>query len=357
MKNEKGFWRITFDTNPHDCNLHCIMCEHHSIHSNIETNRILANLPKEQMPIKLIRYVLESTRESRLREIIPSTMGEPLLYRDFSQVIELCREFGVKLNLTTNGTFPIKGAVAWAKQIVPITSDIKISWNGATKSTQEKIMRGSNFEKGIQNIKDFLKIRNDYVTSGNGKNNYCQVTLQLTFMEENLSELTDIVRLGIDLGIDRIKGHHLWAHFTELESLSLRRSTASIARWNSAVLAAKKIVAENLLTNGKTISLVNFDILKDGATQNLIPEGVCPFLGNEAWIAPDGRFSPCCAPDIMRRKLGNFGNVNDRSIPDIWHNKDYQLLLKNYMRNGVCVACNMRRLPSESRRFNNGTNK
>ena len=24
-----GPWRITFDTNPDDCNLHCIMCEDH----------------------------------------------------------------------------------------------------------------------------------------------------------------------------------------------------------------------------------------------------------------------------------------------------------------------------------------
>ena len=86
MKNKNGFWRITFDTNPNDCNLHCIMCEHHSKCSNIETSRILSNKPKEQMDIELIRRVLESTRNSQLREIIPSTMGEPLLYKNFEQI-------------------------------------------------------------------------------------------------------------------------------------------------------------------------------------------------------------------------------------------------------------------------------
>jgi len=354
MKTKNGFWRITFDTNPNNCNLHCIMCEHHSKYSTIETNRILANQPKEQMPIELIRRVLESTRGTRLREIIPSTMGEPLLYKDFEQIIELCKEFEVKLNLTTNGTFPIKSAASWAELIVPITSDIKISWNGATQLTQEKIMQGSSFENGLQNIKDFLRVRNSYAATGK---NYCQVTLQLTFMETNLSELVALVKLGIDLGIDRIKGHHLWTHFAEIEQLSLRRNTASIARWNDAVLAAKKIVAENLLPNGKKILLVNFDILDSDATQNLLPNGICPFLGEEAWIAPDGRFSPCCAPDVLRRQLGNFGNVKERDIIAIWHDQKYQSLVKNYIQNKICIACNMRRSPDELRSSNEGVNK
>jgi MoaA/NifB/PqqE/SkfB family radical SAM enzyme len=354
MKNKNGFWRITFDTNPNDCNLHCMMCEHHSTHSDIEKNRILANRPKEQMSIDLIRRVLENTKNSRLREIIPSTMGEPLLFKDFEQVVELCKEFEVKLNLTTNGTFPIKGATSWAKLIVSITSDVKISWNGATKATQEKIMQGSDFEKGIQNIKDFITVRNDHASVGK---NYCQVTLQLTFMETNLSELADIVRQGIDLGVDRIKGHHLWVHFAEIESLSMRRSTKSVERWNDAVLKAKKVAAENLLPNGKKISLVNFDILDNDATQNLMPEGVCPFLGEEAWIAPDGRFSPCCAPDILRRQLGDFGNVSERDIFDIWHDPGYQSLVKNYMQNKICVACNMRRSPDQSCCSSDGVNK
>ena len=344
MTNKNGFWRITFDTNPNDCNLHCIMCEHHSAFSNVERSRILANKPKERMLIELIRRVLEESQGSRLREIIPSTMGEPLLFKDFEKMIELCKEFEIKLNLTTNGTFPIKGAIAWAKLIVPVTSDIKISWNGATKSTQENIMSGSSFEQGLQNIRDFIKIRNDYARTSQ---NYCQVTLQLTFMQKNLRELVDIVKLGIELGVDRVKGHHLWTHFREIEQLSLRRSIESINCWNNEVLQAKKLAAEKLLPNGKNIILINFDVLDSNAAQNLSPQGVCHFLGEEAWIAPDGRFSPCCAPDVLRRQLGDFGNINQKDIMAIWYDKNYQYLIKNYMHNQVCVACTMRKLPEK----------
>ncbi len=337
---EQGFWRITFDTNPNDCNLHCIMCEHHSKYSAVETNRIAAGNPKAIMPIQLIRKVLASAKNSRLREIIPSTMGEPLLYENFPEFIELCKEFHVKLNLTTNGTFPLRGAIAWANLIIPVTSDVKISWNGATKKTQEKIMQGSNFEQGIQNIKDFVQVRNELASKSK---NYCQITLQLTFMETNFCELEDIIKLAITLGVDRVKGHHLWINFEELTPLSLRRNSDSIAKWNEAVINIRNIVVKNRLSNGKLLKLANFEILDETATRNLSLDGVCPFLGKEAWIAPDGRFSPCCAPDLLRRKLGEFGNVNDKNVLDIWQNEAYQALIKNYMQNEVCVACNMRR--------------
>ncbi len=343
MNPKDGFWRITFDTNPNDCNLHCLMCEHHSLYSDVEKNRIASGIPRQLMDIELIKKVLSSTRGSAIREIIPSTMGEPLLYQDFPKIIELCREFGVKLNLTTNGTFPVKGAIQWAELIVPVASDVKISWNGATKKTQETIMQGSNFDRGLQNIKDFLQVRDRY-----RERNYCQVTLQLTFMELNLPELPDMVKLGISLGIDRIKGHHLWVNFKELEQLSLRRDSSSIARWNKTVQIISEIADDNLLPNGKKINLVNFDLLSDDAIYNLNPQGVCPFLGQEAWIAPDGSFKPCCAPDILRQELGDFGNINEVDVLDIWRSNAYQNLVKNYMQHRVCVACNMRRLPGES---------
>ena len=132
---ETGPWRITFDTNPDDCNLRCIMCEDHSPYSNTQETRRKLGLPKRRMDIDLVRRVLAESRGSRLREIIPSTMGEPLLYRHFEEIVEFCAEYDVRLNLTTNGTFPKKGARAWAELIVPVTSDVKISWNGATRET------------------------------------------------------------------------------------------------------------------------------------------------------------------------------------------------------------------------------
>lgn len=335
-----GPWRITFDTNPDDCNFHCIMCEDHSPHSQTQANRKKEGRPRRRMDIKLIRRILEEAKGTPLKEIIPSTMGEPLLYRHFEEILQMCHDFDVMLNLTTNGSFPGKGAEDWAKLIVPITSDVKISWNGATKETQEKIMLGTNWERVLDNVKTFVKIRDEHAQAGG---NRCRVTFQMTFMQSNIHEIADVVRLAASLGVDRVKGHHLWVNFVQIAGLSMRRSPESIEQWNQSVKAAYAAAEECHLPNGEKVLLENIYPLDPSAIEDLLPEGECPFLGKEAWVATDGRFSPCCAPDLLRRKLGDFGTLEERSLTDIWNTPQYQLLQKNYRQHDVCKSCNMRK--------------
>ena len=39
----------------------------------------------------------------------------------------------------------------WAERLVPVTSDVKISWNGATRETQERIMHTLTTGKPLRN--------------------------------------------------------------------------------------------------------------------------------------------------------------------------------------------------------------
>lgn len=340
MSQKPGPWRITFDTNPDDCNLRCIMCEEHSIYSTCQTKRKEESRPRRRMEIELIRKILQESIGSPLREIIPSTMGEPLLFRHFDEIIQMCHEFGVKLNLTTNGTFPKYGATEWAKRIVPVGSDVKISWNGASKETSELIMIGSNFEKRLQNVKDFIRVRDEIADQGG---NFCRVTFQLTFLEIGLEELPDVIRLAASLGVNRVKGHHLWVFTPEMVNQNLRRSPEAIKRWNEIVQIALKVVEKERLPNGEKIVLENIYTLEESAMEELVHRGVCPFLGEEAWVSTAGRFNPCCAPDKERLKLGDFGNLYESSLEEIWTSEPYQNLRKNYLKHSVCKGCNMRK--------------
>ncbi|WP_215216381.1 MULTISPECIES: radical SAM protein [Candidatus Rhabdochlamydia] len=344
MDKKPGPWRITFDTNPDDCNLRCIMCEEHSIYSQCQIKRKAEGRSRRRMDIDLMRKVLEESKGSPLKEIIPSTMGEPLLYRHFEKIIDLCHEFNVKMNLTTNGTFPKFGATEWAKKIVPIGSDVKISWNGATKETSEKIMIGSNFEQRVQNVRDFIQVRNEIAAQGR---NSCRVTFQLTFIEIGIEEIPEVVKLAAALGVNRVKGHHLWIFTKEMENQSMRRSKEVIQRWNQ-IVAKAHVAAENFrLPNGEKVLLENIYALDETAEKELVPQGVCPFLGKEAWVSAEGLFGPCCAPDKERKKLGNFGSLHHQSIQTVWQSDAYQKLQKNYLNYDVCQSCNMRKKPEE----------
>lgn len=335
-----GPWRITLDTNPDTCNLRCVMCEEHSPFSRLQAERKASGKPPRVMPIELLRRVIAEAAGHGLREVIPSTMGEPLLYEHFDEVVDLCQVHGVKLNLTTNGTFPRRGARSWAERIVPVTSDVKISWNGATKETQEQVMLGARWEKVLDNVRAFIDVRDTHARSGG---NRCRVTFQLTFLETNVGELADIVRLAASLGVDRVKGHHLWAHFAELKPLSMRRSPESIRRWNEAVLEARAAATEQRRPDGKPLLLENIFLLEDSAREDLAPGGPCPFLGQEAWISAEGRFNPCCAPDAQRRTLGEYGNLHDKGLMEIWSGPEYQGLVKTYRNRHLCLGCNMRK--------------
>lgn len=335
-----GPWRITFDTNPDLCNLRCVMCEEHSPHSLLRLRRGSDGSPERLMPLEMIERVVAEAVPRGLREIIPSTMGEPLLYEQFEAVLELCRRYQVKLNLTTNGTFPRRGAAEWAKLIVPVASDVKISWNGATKATHEGIMLGSRWEKVVDNVRAFITERDAHASAGGSR---CRTTFQLTFLESNVHELADIVRLAIELGVDRVKGHHLWAHFDEIASQSMRRSPDAIGRWNLAVLAAREAAAERRLPNGEYVLLENIFPLDEFATEDLAPGGACPFLGQEAWVSAVGRFDPCCAPDAQRRTLGSFGDLRTQGFMEVWDGRRYRELISTYFNRHLCRGCNMRK--------------
>ncbi len=331
-----GPWRITFDTNPDTCNLRCVMCEENSIY-----NKERKTSDKRIMNFEIIRRVLEEAVKFGLKEVIPSTMGEPLLYPHFVNLIDLIKKYGVKLNLTTNGTFPKWGVEKWGELILPVSKDVKISINGANKETAESIMLGMKFDKQISNIAKLIERRDEIRAQ---RLNYPTITFQITFMEKNLGELADLLKLAIEMGIDRVKGHHLWLTWPELQEESLRRNNESISRWNAIVEELKLIADTRLLQDGKKIRLDNFYPISTENPKKLIPpEWICPFLGREAWIACDGTFNVCCAPDNLRQSFGYFGNVKQMSFIELWNAKDYRSLLRGWGNYEVCQECNMRR--------------
>lgn len=201
-------------------------------------------------------------------------------------------------------------------------------------------MLGTSWERVLDNVKRFIAVRDQHAAQGG---NRCRVTFQLTFLESNVAELADIVRLALELGVDRVKGHHLWAHFDEIKTLSLRRGRDAIHRWNQAVLAARAAAGERLLPGGRRLLLENFFLLDEDAREDLAPGGPCPFLGQEAWISAQGRFDPCCAPDAQRRTLGEFGDLKETSLLQIWDGDAYQRLTRTYRNRALCISCNMRK--------------
>ncbi|APR65978.1 hypothetical protein CN03_02975 [Thalassolituus oleivorans] len=336
------FWRITLDTNPDFCNLRCVMCEDHSPYAESRAERKKAGTLRPLMDVALLDKIIRDAAAIGVREIIPSTMGEPLLYPYFDTFLDLCSELGLSLNLTTNGTFPAPKAHQnveyWANRIVPITSDVKISWNGVSESTQAQIMEGTSLEKHIDNARRFIAIRDEW-----SSRHYCSITMQMTFMRSNLEEIPDMLELALELGFDRLKGHQLWTHFDALQQESLRNDLVYAERWNQIVHYCHQRVAIHNQTTLRPFRLDNFFELDLTQLEDISPGGECPFLGKELWVDPGGRLNVCCAPDQQRKTLGDFGNLNGASISELISRPEYQTLTETYQDHPLCKSCNMRR--------------
>lgn len=337
----KNLWRLTIDTNPEDCNLKCIMCEEHSPYSDfIPTLYKETGIKRRRMSVESVEEIFEQAARLGVQEIIPSTMGEPLLYKGIERIFELSHQHGIKINLTTNGTFPKLSVEQWAEWIVPNTTDIKISWNGATAETAEAIMTGLNFEQVVGNVQRLVAWRNQHEEATGYR---CRITFQLTFMQNNVHELAQIVKLAASLGVDRVKGHQLWAHFDEIKQLSMKENAGSVASWNKAVAEAHAASEAHRKPNGEKVLLENILAMEASGSQTVPDAHECPFLGRELWVSATGKIAPCCAPDKLRQSLGDFGNIESTSLEAVLTSEPYRALVQNYKQRPLCATCNMRK--------------
>ena len=192
----------------------------------------------------------------------------------------------------------------------------------------------------FSNVKEFIKYRNEHFEK---TGYFCRVTFQLTFMQNNMHELAGIVKLAASLGVDRVKGHQLWTHFEEIKELSMKATKESIANWNQYVKQAYLAQEQFRKPNGETVILENIIPLHDNEDKEVPIDYECPFLTRELWISATGNISPCCAPDNLRKSLGDFGNIETSTIEEVLQSKTYTDLANNYKTKTLCKTCNMRK--------------
>jgi MoaA/NifB/PqqE/SkfB family radical SAM enzyme len=291
------------------------------------------------MAPELAARVLRERAGTALVEVIPSTMGEPLLWAGMDALVDLCAALGLSLNLTTNATFPGRGAAAWAARLVPVASDVKVSWNGATAATAEAIMPGLVFEDAVENVRALVAARDRHARAGGRR---CRVSFQVTAQEENVAELPGVVRLAAALGVDRVKVNQLQPRFPPLAARSLRRDAEAIRRWNRAVAETLAAAGEARLPWGAPVLLENVAPLAEDPAAPA-PLGPCPFVGREAWLHHDGRFAPCPHPAAARGELGDFGSAADRPLGALWDAPGFRAFVAGHEAHPVCRSCPFRR--------------
>ena len=271
-----------------------------------------------------------------LREVIPSTMGEPLLWGGLDALLDACAGAGILLNLTTNGTWPGRGGYGWGERLAPVASDVKISWNGATAASAAAIMTGLDFAAALEGVRGFAAARDEAAARTGHR---CRLSFQVTAQAGNVDELGDLVALAASLSVDRVKVNQLQARVPALEARALPASQEGRTRWNRAVEAMQRAAA---MTGGRGVELQNVSPWPALDAPG-VPAGPCPFVGREAWVLHDGTLAPCPHPAAWRGELGHFGAVGERRLLELWRGEALARFTASHQDHPICRSCALRR--------------
>ena len=283
--------RLTLITNPDICNLHCPLC---FLRQRGVASRY-GEMPFEVARAAVEKYaVVDAAGAVPLREVIPSTMGEPLLYSKFAELLELCGTHGIPLNLTTNGTFPGKwGSLEGMEALLLACSDIKVS-------TLSYEMGGLDELEWRRNVEGLLDGRRRLLESSRleqAEKRVATVSLQVTLHRENFEHAGQLLQWAETVGISRVKWNPVV--FLKCAPAELRERFAlpeGAVEQLRSVLCSEKVRCEGSLyfeSRGGTCT--------DGSSCSVggsCSQKACPFA-NEVWVWPDGHEDHC--PDPERR--------------------------------------------------------
>lgn len=242
------------------CNASCRMCTVNKWGEN--GNPFMSDTLFRKMADELIdnRHIVRTVNLSR--------DGEPLLDRKLEEKITYLKKGGVKhITFSTNASLLTK-----KRALSLLTSgmdEIMFSIDGLKKETFEKIRAGLNFEKIINNVSQFIKLRDSTAST-------VKIRVRMVIQQENLSEVGD------------------WGKY-----------------WRGVLQKQDSVHAKNVHSWANTLE--NFIAVKE-TTKLSTP---CTSTFSTMIIRYNGDVTICPLDYDFKYVSGNIG---DRSIKDIWQN-------------------------------------
>ncbi len=251
------------------CNLKCLMCP-----NSLSDKKRLG-----YMDMDMYKRIIDEAKDF-IKYIVLCISGESLLHKNLPEMIEYAHNANIKTTLSTNASLLTPQL---SRRILEAGLDgIYFSFDGCSAEIYEKIRFGSNFNRTLMNIVNFLEIKKEL-----GKKTVAE--LQILIMDEE-------GKRDYEQNIVRFR--------QTFEDLPLNLiQTRQPSTWGS-----------NLSSTNK------FEFKKLG--QNYSP---CSYLWCSMFILWNGNSVACCSDFFAENVLGKFP---EQSLKNIWNGEKYQLFRK-----------------------------
>ena len=263
------------------CNASCITCP-----------RPKMKRPVGFMEMPLFEKIIDQAAGMKIKKVHLHNYGEPLLDKGLIKKIACARSKGMQVKIFTNASLL---SCEKAEDIVASGIDeVKISMDGVTKETFERIRKRLKFEDVTGGIENLLTARGDKATP--------RISVVLVAFDENKSEIAQLRKKWTGRVDSVIVTHyHNWAS-EDAQKLSFRQKL-----------------------------------------QEKIP---CARLWKTMTVLWDGRVALCCL-DYDGEVI--LGDLNNRSLKEIWEGKPYRELRALHAKGqqekiAMCRNCTIGRL-------------
>jgi MoaA/NifB/PqqE/SkfB family radical SAM enzyme len=256
------------------CNFHCTMCQ---VSDWTKYKRA------DDMSLEDFKRLIDE--QYGLLEVKVQGIGEPLLGKSYFEMLRYARSKRIWVRTTTNASLlHLKESY---KQLVDSgVNDIQISIDGATKTTFEKIRRGSRFES----VRENCKLINGYCRERGVERTRMWVCLQ----QDNIHEYFDFIPFADELGFRRV-------------TYALNLNDWGQAKWNSTIRSltieerVTPSMTEEAMARGRKLGVEVTFWNNTARYSTAAPAHVCPWPFERAYVSSDMRIVPCCIlgnPDV-----------------------------------------------------------
>jgi MoaA/NifB/PqqE/SkfB family radical SAM enzyme len=308
------------------CNLKCVHCGFH------KEGRTSEQEVSEAVYAEVLKELMPSAYECNLGG---TNWGEMTISKNFDRFLLDCRAFGVKVNLTTNGT---RMNDSWIGDLVDVAKVVGFSMEGMNAEFEK--MRGFPWQRFVSNIEKLVDARRAAAKTFKIEWRYCAHA-------DSVHQLPDMIRTAKTLGIDRIQVMPLvpYVKIQKYKNLSYHRSLANqyfaLARSVARELDFTINIPRDYGTGDFTSPLVKIQKKEEAGFTPPADDSLHMVNCYRPWqtcaINELGSVKPCC---IYWRPMGSLA---EGDFDSVWNGRKYRALRRsvNTKPDSICHDCRM----------------
>ena len=330
------------------CNARCIMCDHYVSHNRDAKHLRLSTIHKLKTILPYVNL------------IIMHGNGEPFLNPDIVEILELYKQYEVRISTNTNLSYINDDICLKLNQMCDA---LQISCDACDKETYEGIRQGLSFDTFCHNLDCIMSL-----------SAIKRISLEVVLMQQNIRKAKDIVEFAHSYGIKTVRFHDLGVNsIINNERYSLHHCPDIANKYiSNAKEAGEKL---GVLVRGFEYNSIGFDsdetklysVFPDYCISdeihkkyewytNLIGinklsgddlvsnknryDGICEYPFAESYIDLNGNVSVCCPSS--RKVVGHVSSPEDFAV--LW-NSEIMIKIRDMLYAGMmpsfCTNCFM----------------